>query len=158
MDSLSTKGNSKLAIPLRTIYYEYNSVSHCFLRFISYSLLVSGYTYTYQCLTLTLTGHVSTVTGTPAQTGTGTLIVTLKDVNDNFPMFAEDFRPVVYENEEAFKTIVQISAVDRDTAANGPPFEFWLPCGGGCPCHDNPTCGLFGFKFIPGRCRLCRWL
>ena len=89
-------------------------------------------------------------TGTPAQTGTGTLIVTLKDINDNFPVFAEDYHPVVYENEEAFKTVAQISAMDPDTATNGPPFEFWLPCGGGCPCRDNPTCGLFGFKFIPG--------
>ena len=90
--------------------------------------------------------------GSPPQTGTGTLIVTLKDINDNFPVFAKDYRPVVYENEEAFKTVIQISAMDPDTATNGPPFEFWLPCGGGCPCRDNPTCGLFGFKFIPGVC------
>lgn len=95
------------------------------------------------------------ILGTPAQTGTGTLIVNLMDVNDNFPEFAHDYRPVVYENQPHGLTVAHVSAVDRDTVSNGPPFEFWLPCGGGCPCQANPTCNDFAFKFIPGECLPC---
>ena len=90
--------------------------------------------------------------GTPVQTGTGTLIVHLMDVNDNFPEFAMDYRPVVYENRPPGRTVIEISAEDRDTRSNGPPFEFWLPCGGGCPCTENPLCEDFSFKFVPGMC------
>jgi len=92
-------------------------------------------------------------TGTPVQTGTGTLIVHLMDVNDNFPEFAMDYHPVVYENRPPGHTVIKISAEDRDTRSNGPPFEFWLPCGGGCPCRGNPSCADFSFKFVPGTCR-----
>lgn len=72
------------------------------------------------------------------------------DVNDNFPEFAVDYHPVVYENQPPGQTVVQFSAVDRDTVANGAPFEFWLPCAGSCPCHGNPTCNDFALKFLPG--------
>ncbi len=89
--------------------------------------------------------------GTPSQTGVGMLIINLQDINDNPPTFAEDYRPVLYENQPAGRTVVTISAIDRDQASNGAPFEFWLPCGGGCPCDDNPTCDLFGFKFVEGK-------
>jgi hypothetical protein len=88
--------------------------------------------------------------GSPTQTGVGTLIVNLMDINDNFPTFAQDYRPVIYENEPPGRTVAIISAIDKDTATNGPPFEMWLPCGGGCPCPDNPVCGLFDFKFEAG--------
>lgn len=91
------------------------------------------------------------ITGDPTQTGVGTLIVTLTDVNDNFPTFAHEYRPIIYENQPAGQTVIEVSAIDKDTATNGPPFEFWLPCGGGCPCQANPTCGHFGFKFNPGK-------
>jgi len=73
------------------------------------------------------------------------------DVNDNFPEFAIDYQPIVYENQPPGQTIIQISAVDGDAPSNGPPFEFWLPCGGGCPCHANPNCNDFSFKFLPGQ-------
>ena len=73
------------------------------------------------------------------------------DINDNFPVFAEDYHPVIYENEPPGRTVAIISAIDKDTATNGPPFEMWLPCGGGCPCRDNPVCSLFDFKFESGR-------
>jgi len=89
-------------------------------------------------------------TGTPAQTGTGTLIVHLMDVNDNFPEFAMQYHPVVYENRPPGHTVIEVIAEDRDTRSNGPPFEFWLPCGGGCPCPGNPSCADFSFKFVPG--------
>ena len=90
------------------------------------------------------------MTGSPVQTGTGTLIVHLMDVNDNFPEFAEDYHPVIYENRPPGRTVIEIIAEDRDTRSNGPPFEFWLPCGGGCPCPGNPSCADFSFKFVPG--------
>ena len=87
--------------------------------------------------------------GTPKQTGTGTLIVTLTDVNDNHPEFAEDYRPVVMENEPPGQPVVEVSAMDRDTISNGPPFQFWTPCAGACPCPENPACQYFEFKFVP---------
>jgi hypothetical protein len=91
------------------------------------------------------------LTGVPVQTGTGTLIVNLMDVNDNYPEFSGIYRPIIYENQPAGQVVIHISAVDRDTASNGPPFEFWLPCGGACPCHANPVCRDFSFKFLPGK-------
>ena len=86
----------------------------------------------------------------PAQTGTGTVFVTLLDVNDNAPEFADDYRPVVYESQPVGLSVIMISAVDRDGPTNGPPFEFWLPChrSGSC-CDENPTCNDFDFTFIP---------
>jgi len=58
-------------------------------------------------------------TGEPARTGTGTLIVHLVDVNDNYPQFAEDYRPVLYENLPPGRAVVEVSATDRDTLTNG---------------------------------------
>ncbi len=77
------------------------------------------------------------------------LMVMVTDINDNAPQFAADYRPVVYENRPAGQMIITVSAVDPDTATNGPPFEFWLPCHGMCPCDENPTCADFGFQFVP---------
>ena len=45
--------------------------------------------------------------GVPSLTGTATLIVTLTDVNDNFPVFAENYRPVIYENEPPGQFVVR---------------------------------------------------
>lgn len=94
---------------------------------------------------------LATDRGLPPQTGTGTLFVSLVDINDNFPEFAANYRPVIYEDQKPGTTVVQVSAIDRDTASNGPPFEFWLPCGGGCPCTANPTCADFRFKYLEGK-------
>jgi len=58
-------------------------------------------------------------TGEPAQTGTGTLIVHLVDVNDNYPQFAEDYRPVICENLPPGRAVTEVSATDRDTLTNG---------------------------------------
>jgi len=89
--------------------------------------------------------------GIPARTGTGTVFVTLLDVNDNAPEFAADYRPVVYENQAPSQSVITISAVDRDGPTNGAPFEFWLPCHGTC-CDENPTCRDFHFHFVPSKC------
>jgi len=74
--------------------------------------------------------------------------VSLLDVNDNAPRFADDYRPVVAENQPASRPVITVSAVDLDGPANGPPFEFWTPCRGEC-CDDDPTCRDFEFTFVP---------
>ncbi|GFR69872.1 neural-cadherin [Elysia marginata] len=72
--------------------------------------------------------------GDPRQTGTATLMVMVTDVNDNFPEFKEDYRPVVYENMKPGENgvsfplhVIEIFAKDRDTDKFGGPFEFGLP-------------------------------
>ncbi|CAH1779064.1 unnamed protein product [Owenia fusiformis] len=88
--------------------------------------------------------------GTPTMTGTGTLILTLTDVNDNFPQFAEDYQPIAWENEPPVQDVVTIRGKDADTSPNGPPYLFALPCGETCPCNDNPTCPQFSMNFRQG--------
>ncbi|XP_043069622.1 putative neural-cadherin 2 isoform X1 [Drosophila bipectinata] len=65
--------------------------------------------------------------GTPARTATATLMVIVKDVNDNAPEFAQDYRPVLPENVSGRK-IVEITAKDADDRlrGNGGPFTFRL--------------------------------
>ena len=69
-------------------------------------------------------GRREWLTGEPAQTGTGTLIVHLVDVNDNYPQFAADYRPVLYENLPPGRAVIEVSATDRDTLTNG---QAWWP-------------------------------
>ncbi|XP_076257873.1 neural-cadherin-like [Rhynchophorus ferrugineus] len=65
--------------------------------------------------------------GAPARTSTGTLVVNVKDVNDNAPRFLENYNPIVMEHMGPTK-IAEVSAVDDDDSnvGNGAPFEFWL--------------------------------
>ncbi|XP_029635711.1 putative neural-cadherin 2 [Octopus sinensis] len=68
--------------------------------------------------------------GNPPQTGTATLTVNLSDVNDNYPIFKENYRPIVWENSPPKKDFQLIEAKDRDEGKNGPPFTFVYTCRG----------------------------
>lgn len=63
--------------------------------------------------------------GNPPRTATATLTVIVKDVNDNAPEFAKDYKPVLPENVSP-RRIVNITAKDADDRArgNGGPFTF----------------------------------
>ncbi|XP_049536228.1 neural-cadherin-like isoform X1 [Anopheles darlingi] len=65
--------------------------------------------------------------GVPPRTASAILTVLVKDVNDNAPEFAEDYRPILLENSPPSK-IIEIAAIDRDDPlkGNGPPFQFRL--------------------------------
>ncbi|XP_055891438.1 neural-cadherin-like [Biomphalaria glabrata] len=87
--------------------------------------------------------------GDPKQTGTATLQITVSDVNDNFPIFREDYRPIVKENlQDGFNGIkfplkvIEVFAIDKDSAINGPPFGFSLPEN----CEEE-ACKHFTLKF-----------
>ncbi|XP_066439955.1 neural-cadherin-like [Eleutherodactylus coqui] len=71
--------------------------------------------------------------GSPAQTGTMTVLLNLLDVNDNGPIFDGIYQPVVWENT-AFPQTLRLNdssyllhAVDLDSPENGPPFHFSVP-------------------------------
>ncbi|XP_039480682.1 putative neural-cadherin 2 [Drosophila santomea] len=65
--------------------------------------------------------------GSPARTATATLTVIVKDVNDNAPTFAQDYRPTLPENVSG-KKILEVAAKDPDDRlrGNGGPFTFRL--------------------------------
>ncbi len=65
--------------------------------------------------------------GVPPKTATASLIVIVKDVNDNAPEFAQNYRPIVPENQPPRK-VIELRAMDRDDKirGNGPPFQFRL--------------------------------
>ncbi|KAM5138136.1 neural-cadherin-like [Mantella aurantiaca] len=71
--------------------------------------------------------------GSPAQTGTATVYLTLLDVNDNGPRFEGLYMPVVWENTAWPQTLRMnessylLYVIDADSAGNGPPFQFSLP-------------------------------
>lgn len=84
--------------------------------------------------------------GLEPRTGTGTLTVVLRDVNDNYPAFAKDYRPQILEGSPPNPSVVSIKADDPDEPKNGPPFTFWLPCKGSC-CPEYTLCDKFGMTF-----------
>ncbi|XP_073515773.1 neural-cadherin-like [Phyllobates terribilis] len=76
---------------------------------------------------------LATDEGSPAQTGTTAILLSLLDVNDNGPMFDGIYLPVVWENT-AFPQTLRLNdssyllhAVDLDSPENGPPFRFSIP-------------------------------
>ncbi|CAL1540107.1 unnamed protein product [Lymnaea stagnalis] len=90
--------------------------------------------------------------GDPRQTGTATLQVTVNDVNDNFPIFKEKYRPVVFENLKPGQNgitfplkVEEIFATDKDTVMYGSPFGFSLP--EGC---TTTACQSFSLTFDEG--------
>lgn len=67
--------------------------------------------------------------GTPPRTSTATLSVTVLDVNDNAPQFADDHETVVTITEgdsPRVVTVLRAQDVDNHTAGHGPPFTFQL--------------------------------
>ncbi|XP_009069496.1 PREDICTED: neural-cadherin-like, partial [Acanthisitta chloris] len=71
--------------------------------------------------------------GTPARTGSVTVLINLLDINDNGPRFEAPYMPVVWENilkpEIVYMnhTSKLLHAFDPDSEENGPPFTFSLP-------------------------------
>ncbi|KAH9502649.1 hypothetical protein Btru_074016 [Bulinus truncatus] len=86
--------------------------------------------------------------GDPRQTGTATLQVTVSDVNDNFPIFKEDYRPIVQENQDrqsgaSFPVkVIELFAIDKDSTMHGPPFGFSLP-----ESCEVEACKYFSLEF-----------
>ncbi|PKK25791.1 neural-cadherin [Columba livia] len=71
--------------------------------------------------------------GTPACTGSVTVLVNLLDVNDNGPRFEAPYMPVLWENVLGPEVVNMnhtsklLHAFDPDSEENGPPFTFSLP-------------------------------
>ncbi|EAA14569.4 AGAP009713-PA, partial [Anopheles gambiae str. PEST] len=61
---------------------------------------------------------LATDDGVPPRTAFAILTVLVKDINDNAPVFAEDYRPILLENSPPSK-IIEISAVDKDDRLEG---------------------------------------
>lgn len=68
---------------------------------------------------------LATDDGSTPRTATAVLTVIVKDVNDNAPVFKEDYRPVLPENVSPRK-IIEVTAKDADDRARGNagPFTF----------------------------------
>ncbi|XP_013860887.1 cadherin-7 isoform X2 [Austrofundulus limnaeus] len=72
----------------------------------------------------------------PTQIGKGITLITVLDINDNAPVFAEDYDTVLCENAMPGQVIEKISAVDKDEPLNGHRFYFTL---------DAPVAGNLNF-------------
>ncbi|XP_077589318.1 protocadherin alpha-5-like isoform X2 [Stigmatopora nigra] len=61
--------------------------------------------------------------GTPAKSGTMTIIVNVKDSNDNAPVFSQTlYKASVYENVEIGTSIIRLNATDLDEGQHGQVF------------------------------------
>ncbi|XP_029959955.1 protocadherin alpha-8-like [Salarias fasciatus] len=68
-------------------------------------------------ITLTLTAVDG---GTPAKSGTMTIVVNVLDINDNAPLFSQPlYKVTVYENVHIGTSIVTLNATDFDDGTNG---------------------------------------
>ncbi|XP_058820979.1 cadherin-related tumor suppressor [Topomyia yanbarensis] len=66
-------------------------------------------------------------TGSPPQTGTTTVKISVTDINDNGPTFdPKDTVGSVLENEPPNTVIMTLSATDPDLPPNGAPFTYYL--------------------------------
>ena len=78
-------------------------------------------------------------------TGTATLSVIVKDINDNAPVFAEDYQPQIPEDEDitGIKIVQTIFAKDADAFPYADPFGFRLDC----PTSPTTGCEKFANLF-----------
>ncbi|KAF1378536.1 hypothetical protein PFLUV_G00191580 [Perca fluviatilis] len=68
--------------------------------------------------------------GSPAMSSTVTLNIDISDVNDNPPVFTPpNSTAVIQLNQAAGTTLLKLSISDKDSARNGPPFEFRIVSG-----------------------------
>ncbi|XP_066290641.1 neural-cadherin-like [Branchiostoma lanceolatum] len=78
--------------------------------------------------------------GPPSLVGNATFVVNLLDINDNGPVFKEDYRPAIPENTAGPLHVQLIEAVDYDSdPPNGRPFVYAVP-------DPNPLAREFDFK------------
>ncbi|XP_061786261.1 protocadherin alpha-8-like isoform X7 [Nerophis lumbriciformis] len=68
-------------------------------------------------ITLTLTAIDG---GTPAKSGTMTIVVNVLDINDNAPVFSQSlYKATIYENVKIGMSIITLNATDLDAGQNG---------------------------------------
>nr|XP_057919066.1 protocadherin alpha-9-like isoform X6 [Doryrhamphus excisus] len=71
-------------------------------------------------ITLTLTAIDG---GTPAKSGTMTIVVNVLDINDNAPVFSKSlYKATIYENIKIGTSIITLNATDLDAGPNGHVF------------------------------------
>ncbi|XP_071362567.1 protocadherin Fat 3 [Trachinotus anak] len=68
--------------------------------------------------------------GSPAMSSTVTVNIDISDVNDNPPVFTPaNSTAVIQLNQAAGTILLKLSVSDKDSARNGPPFEFRIVSG-----------------------------
>lgn len=64
--------------------------------------------------------------GTPPLSGSATVVVTLEDVDDTGPRFAEEYVGYVEENDTSIQWVAVVSAVDDDLIPQDPQFSYFI--------------------------------